>query len=64
MANTFDSKKKTLVLDTFMRYVLKEPLGLVGLITPWFVRAAAWFVELNINLEKAKMTRNFVSCHL
>ncbi|KAG6403965.1 hypothetical protein SASPL_136199 [Salvia splendens] len=38
LAEAFDSKRKTPVsvpMDTFKCYVLKEPLGVVGLITPW-----------------------------
>ncbi|KAL8457676.1 hypothetical protein ACS0TY_034704 [Phlomoides rotata] len=38
IAEAFDSKKKTPVsvpMDAFKSYVLKEPLGVVGLITPW-----------------------------
>lgn len=40
IAEAFDSKKKTPVsvpMETFKSYVLKEPLGVVGLITPWCV---------------------------
>nr|GMC69802.1 betaine aldehyde dehydrogenase, chloroplastic-like [Ipomoea batatas] len=38
LAEALDSKQKTpipLHLDQFKSYVLKEPLGVVGLITPW-----------------------------
>lgn len=38
LAEALDSKRKTpinLHLDSFKTYVLKEPLGVVGLITPW-----------------------------
>lgn len=38
IAEAFDSKKKIPVsvpMETFKCYVLKEPLGVVGLITPW-----------------------------
>lgn len=39
LAEALDSKKKTEVklhLDSFKTHVLKEPLGVVGLITPWY----------------------------
>ncbi|XP_016491800.2 betaine aldehyde dehydrogenase, chloroplastic-like isoform X2 [Nicotiana tabacum] len=38
LAEALDSKRKTPVdlhLDSFKTYVLREPLGVVGLITPW-----------------------------
>ncbi|KAI3454559.1 hypothetical protein Pfo_011222 [Paulownia fortunei] len=38
IAEAFDSKKRTLVslpMETFKCHVLKEPIGVVGLITPW-----------------------------
>ncbi|KAL9326474.1 hypothetical protein ACSQ67_007119 [Phaseolus vulgaris] len=38
LAEKLDSKQKTpvsLPMDTFKSYVLKEPIGVVGLITPW-----------------------------
>lgn len=40
LAEGLDAKQKaplSLPLDTFKGYVLKEPLGVVGLITPWYV---------------------------
>lgn len=38
IAEALDSKKKTPVsvpMETFKCHVLKEPIGVVGLITPW-----------------------------
>lgn len=40
LAEGLDAKQKaplSLPLDTFKGYVLKEPIGVVGLITPWYV---------------------------
>lgn len=40
LAEALDSRQKTPVplhLDSFNTYVLREPLGVVGLITPWYV---------------------------
>lgn len=40
LAEALDGKQKAPVsvpLQTFKSHVLKEPIGVVGLITPWFV---------------------------
>ena len=39
LAEGLDAKQKapvSLPMDTFKSYVLKEPIGVVGLITPWY----------------------------
>ena len=39
LAEALDAQKKTplsLPMDTFKCHILKEPLGVVGLITPWY----------------------------
>lgn len=39
LAEGLDAKQKaplSLPMDTFKGYVLKEPIGVVGLITPWY----------------------------
>ncbi|XLT06040.1 hypothetical protein HN51_044789, partial [Arachis hypogaea] len=38
LAEKLDAKQKapvSLPMETFKSYVLKEPIGIVGLITPW-----------------------------
>lgn len=40
LAEGLDAKQKAPVsvpMDTFKSYVLKEPIGVVGLITPWYL---------------------------
>lgn len=40
LAEGLDAKQKapvSLPMDTFKSYVLKEPIGVVGLITPWYL---------------------------
>lgn len=40
LAEGLDAKQKapvSLPMETFRSYVLKEPLGVVGLITPWYM---------------------------
>lgn len=40
LAEALDGKQKspiTLPMETFKCYTLKEPVGVVGLITPWYV---------------------------
>lgn len=40
LAEGLDAKKKvpiSLPMDTFKSHAVKEPIGVVGLITPWYV---------------------------
>lgn len=40
LAEGLDAKQKaplSLPMDTFKGYILKEPIGVVGLITPWYI---------------------------
>lgn len=40
LAEALDGKQKSpisLPMETFKSYTLKEPIGVVGLITPWYV---------------------------
>ena len=40
LAEGLDAKQKapvSLPMETFKSYVLKEPIGVVGLITPWYL---------------------------
>lgn len=40
LAEGLDAKQKapiSLPMDTFKSYILKEPLGVVALITPWYM---------------------------
>lgn len=40
LAEALDKKQRTAVsipMETFKSYVLREPIGVVGLITPWYI---------------------------
>lgn len=46
LAEALDSEQKTpisLPMETFKSHVLKEPIGVVGLITPWYLNSLFFF---------------------
>lgn len=46
LAEKLDAKQKapvSLPMDTFRSHVLKEPIGVVGLITPWYATTCFFF---------------------
>ena len=52
LAEALDSKQKShisLPMDTFKAYLLMEPIGVVGLITPWYCYLFCLFVLLMSN---------------
>ena len=46
LAEGLDAKQKapvSLPMETFKSYVLKQPIGVVGLITPWYLLVSLFF---------------------
>ena len=52
LAEGLDKKQKapvSLPMDTFKSYVLKEPIGVVGLITPWYLHMH--FLQFSLQVQ-------------
>jgi len=60
LAEGLDAKQKTplsLPMDTFKGYILKEPIGVVGMITPWYYIS---LTDLNLTDPSDRCVLSFV----